>query len=76
MQSLEELKANLAQYKAQAEQVKSLLALDPGNEQYKQLEADLANATRLTQQLIKAQTGGGGGGATGAAEASSVPTGD
>lgn len=42
-------------------QVKGLLALDPGNEQYRQLASDLADATRLTEQLIKAQSGGGSG---------------
>lgn len=67
MQSLEELQANLAQYKTQAEQVQGLLALDPANEQYKQLASDLADATRLTEQLIKAQSGGGGGGGKGEA---------
>lgn len=56
------------------QQVNSLLALDPGNEQYKSLAMDLAAATRLTEQLIKAQTGGGAG-AGEAAEASAVPTG-
>lgn len=55
----------------------SLLALDPGNEQYKSLSRDLADATRLTEQLIKAQSGGAGGAgaAAGEAEASAVPTG-
>ena len=59
------------------QQVNSLLALDPGNEQYKSLASDLAAATRLTEQLIKAQSGeaGAGAGAGEAAEASAVPTG-
>lgn len=58
-------------------QVNSLLALDPGNEQYKSLSRDLADATRLTEQLIKAQSGGAGGAgaAAGEAEASAGPTG-
>ena len=61
-------------YTQSLHQVNSLLALDPGNEQYKSLASDLAAATRLTEQLIKAQTGGGAG-AEEAAEASTVPTG-
>ncbi|TFJ83523.1 hypothetical protein NSK_005170 [Nannochloropsis salina CCMP1776] len=58
MQSVQELRANLATYKSQADQVRSLLATDPGNAAYEQLERDLQAAMKLTRELMEAQGAG------------------
>lgn len=50
--SLKELASNLSTYKDQLHQVKQLLADDPGNAEYADMERELTEVIALTEELL------------------------
>eukprot|EP00873_Tetraselmis_striata_P027861 jgi/Tetstr1/448125/TSEL_035419.t1 len=55
VQSLEELTANLGEYRAQHGQVQQLLELEPENEEYREMLDNLQEVIDLTAELIRDQ---------------------
>lgn len=50
--SIEELTSNISTYKEQLQQVKMLLAEDPGNSEYNDMEKELEEVIALTEELL------------------------
>ncbi|GLT34108.1 hypothetical protein SLA2020_086490 [Shorea laevis] len=50
--SIDELASNLSTYKHQLQQVKKLLASDPGNSEYEDMEKELTEVIALTEELL------------------------
>lgn len=50
--SIEELTSNISTYKEQLQQIKMLLAEDPGNSEYKDMERELEEVIALTEELL------------------------
>mmetsp|Transcript_31990 Transcript_31990/g.90805 ORF Transcript_31990/g.90805 Transcript_31990/m.90805 type:complete len:325 (-) Transcript_31990:73-1047(-) len=55
VQSLEELTANLREYKSQLEQVKQLVEVEPENEEYQEMLQSLKEVIELTEDLVNEQ---------------------
>ncbi|KAG0626320.1 hypothetical protein M758_2G118600 [Ceratodon purpureus] len=52
LQDIEELKANVGTYKEQLQQVKELLAVEPGNVEYQEMAKGLTEVLELTYDLL------------------------
>ncbi|EPS69245.1 hypothetical protein M569_05522, partial [Genlisea aurea] len=52
--NIQELATNLATYKEQLQQVRELLADDPGNTEYLDMEKELSEVIALTEELLVA----------------------
>ncbi|KAL2939475.1 Survival of motor neuron-related-splicing factor 30 [Bienertia sinuspersici] len=50
--SIQELTSNISTYKEQLQQIKLLLASDPGNSEYKEMEKELEEVIALTEELL------------------------
>eukprot|EP00899_Mesostigma_viride_P015836 jgi/Mesvir1/24253/Mv10955-RA.2 len=54
-QSLEELEANLAEYRQQLQNVEACLASDPGNTEYLEMKRELEDVITLTEEVLSEQ---------------------
>jgi hypothetical protein len=77
LQSRAELEANLAEYEEQLQQVDALLTSEPGNAEYMDIKAGLAEVIALTQELVRdaaaAEEGSGGEGGVAGEAAPAAP---
>ena len=57
MQSPDELRTNLAEYRSQQNQVEQLLLSEPHNEEYEEIYRSLTEVIDLTEDLLKESEG-------------------